>query len=97
MLRDAGDGSLACAGRAGMWQEPDGNFLGNRQTQRLCVRQQAVVRKVHVAPHERAGTADHLVEDLGAADVAAMNDMGNTDPVEEGHRQSHGQVTTVAV
>jgi hypothetical protein len=63
----------------------------------LCVRQQAVVREIHVAPDEGAGATDHLVENLVAADIAAVDDVGNTEFVEERHRLSHGQVTTVAV
>ena len=55
--------------------DPDRDLLGNRQTQRPCVRQQAVLWKIHVAPHEGEGTTNHFVEDFGAANIAAMDDM----------------------
>ena len=44
--------------------DPDRNLLGNRQAQRLRVGQQAVVWKIHVAPHEGEGPTDHFVEDF---------------------------------
>jgi len=77
--------------------KPDRNLLGNRQTQRLRVRQQAVLWKIHVAPHEGERTTHHFVEDFGAANIAAMDDMRNAQLVKDGNCLSHGQVTTVAV
>jgi len=70
---------------------------GNGDADGAQIGEQAVVRKIGVAPDEGQRAVDEFVENFDAADIAAVDHVCDGKPIKQVQRFSHREESTVTV